>query len=71
MAKKRTKKALNTDFDNNSPHEADIQRSQMTSNELKRRQSISNENSKKSRVKNNLIYMVDVCNRILKLMNTN
>ena len=52
--KKRTKKALNTDFDNNSPHEADIQRPQMTSNELERPQSISNENSKKSRVKNNL-----------------
>ena len=50
--KKRTKKALNTDFDNNSPHEADIQRPQMTSNELKRPQSISNENNKKSRVKN-------------------
>ena len=28
--KKRTKKALNTDFDNNSHHEADIQRSQMS-----------------------------------------
>ena len=52
--KKRTKKASNTDFDNNSPHEADIQRPQMTSNELKRPQSIPNENSRKSRVKNNL-----------------
>ena len=52
--KKRTKMALNTDFDSNSPHEADIQRPQMTSNELKRPQSISNEISKKSRVKNNL-----------------
>ena len=54
--KKRTKKALNADFDNNSHHEAeaDIQRPQMTSNELKRPQSISNENSKKTRAKNNL-----------------
>ena len=53
MAKKRTKKALNTDFDNNSHHEADIQRPQTTSNDLKRPQSISNENSKKTRAKNN------------------
>ena len=33
--KKRTKKALNTDFDNNSHHEADIQRPKMTSKDLK------------------------------------
>ena len=33
--RKRTKKASNTDLDNNSPHEADIQRPQITSNELK------------------------------------
>ena len=41
-SKKRTKKALNTDFDNNSHHEADIQRPQMSSNDLKRSQSTSN-----------------------------
>ena len=52
--KKRTKKALNTDFDNNSHHEADIQRPQMTSNDLKRPQSTSNENSEKTITKNNL-----------------
>ena len=53
-SKKRTKKALNTDFDNNSHHEADIQRSQMSSNDLKRSHSTSNENSKKAKTKNNL-----------------
>ena len=52
--KKRIKKALNTDFDNNSHHEADIQRPQMTSKDVKRPQSISNENIKKTRAKNNL-----------------
>ena len=33
--KKRSKKALNTDFDNNSHDEADVRRPQMTSNDLK------------------------------------
>ena len=32
---KRTKKTLNTNFDNNSHHEPDVKRPQMTSNELK------------------------------------
>ena len=32
---KRTKKVKNTDFDNNSHHEAGIKRPQMTSNDLK------------------------------------
>ena len=31
---KRSKKALNTDFDNNSHHEANVKRPQMTSNDL-------------------------------------
>ena len=48
--KKRPKKALNTDFDNNSHHEADVKRRQMTSNDLKRPQSSSN----KTKTKNNL-----------------
>ena len=48
--KKRTKKVLNTDFDNNSHHEADVKRPQMTSNDLKRPQSTSN----KTKTKNNL-----------------
>ena len=51
---KRTKKVKNKDFDNNSHHEADIKRPQMTSNDLKRPQSTSNENSKKTKTKNNL-----------------
>ena len=54
MAKNEQKKALNTNFYNNSHHEADIQRPQMTSNDFKRPQSISNETSKKTRAKNNL-----------------
>ena len=33
--KKRTKKASNTNFDNNSHHELDVKRHQMTSNDLK------------------------------------
>ena len=45
--KKRTKKALNTDFDNNSHHEADIQRSQMRSpNDLKTTQTKLNKKNK-------------------------
>ena len=32
---KRTKKSKNTDFDNNSHHEADVKRPQVTSNDLK------------------------------------
>ena len=51
---KRTKKGKNTDFDNNSRHEADVKRLQMTSNDLKRPQSKSTENSKRTKTKNNL-----------------
>ena len=51
---KRTKKTKNTDFDNNSHHESDVKRPQMTSNNLKRPQSVLNENSKKTKTKNNL-----------------
>ena len=39
--KKRTKKALNGNFDKNSHQESDVKRPQMTSNDLKRPQSIS------------------------------
>ena len=52
--KKRSKKAKNTDFDNDSHHEADVKRPQMTSNDLKRPQLASNENKKKTKTKNNL-----------------
>ena len=45
---KRTKEAKNTNFDDNSRHEADGKRPQMTSNDLKRPQSTSN------KTKNNL-----------------
>ena len=48
---KRSKIAKNTDFDNNSQHEADIK---LTSNDLKRPQSTSNENRKKTKTKTNL-----------------
>ena len=39
---KGTKKAKITDFDNDSHHEVDVKRPQMTSNDLKRPQSTSN-----------------------------
>ena len=48
---KRTKKVRNTDFDNDSHHDTDVKRPQMTSNDLKRPQSTSNENSKKTKIK--------------------
>ena len=51
---KRTKKVKNTNFDNDSHHEGDAKKPQMTSNDLKRPQSTSNENSKKTKTKNNL-----------------
>ena len=51
---KRTKKVKITHFDNDSHHESDIKRPQMTSNDLKRPQLASNENSKKTKTKNNL-----------------
>ena len=38
---KRTKKASNGNFDNNSHHESNVKRPQMTSNDLKRPQSFS------------------------------
>ena len=53
-SKKRSKRALNTDFDQNSHHESDAKRPQMTSNDLKRPLSTSVENSKKTKTKNNL-----------------
>ena len=51
---KRTKKVKNTIFDNDSHHEADAKRPQLTSNDLKRPQLTPNENSKKTKTKNNL-----------------
>ena len=53
---KRTKKALNTNIDNNSHHERELKRPQKTSNDLKRYQPTSNINVKslKSKNKNNL-----------------
>ena len=53
-SKKRAEKALNTDFDNNSHHEANIERPQRSSKDLKRPQSTSNENNKKAKTKINL-----------------
>ena len=44
---KRTKKAKNTNFDDDSHHEADVKRPQMTSNDLKRTQSTSNKTKTK------------------------
>ena len=52
--KKRSKKASNTNFDDDSRHEADVKRPKMTSIDLKRPQSTSTENSKRSKTKNNL-----------------
>ena len=43
---KRTKKTLNTNFDNNSHHEPDVKRPQMTSNDLKTTQTKSNKKNK-------------------------
>ena len=51
---KRTKKAKNTNFDDDSHHEAEVKRLRKTSNDFKRSQSTSNENSKKAKTKNNL-----------------
>ena len=48
---KRSKKALNTNFGDDSHHEGDVKRPQMTSDDLKRPQSTSNENSKKTKTK--------------------
>ena len=45
---KRTKKVNNTYFDNNSHHEADVKRPQMTSNDLKTTQTKSNKKNKTS-----------------------
>ena len=49
--KKRSKKALNTNFDEDSRHEADAKRPQMTSNDLKRPQSTSIQNTNKKQFK--------------------
>ena len=52
--KKRSKRALNTKFDDDSRHEADVKRPHMTSIDLKGPQSTSTENSKRTETKNNL-----------------
>ena len=44
--KKRTKKVKNTDFDNNPHHETDVERPQMTSNDLKTSQTKCNKKNK-------------------------
>ena len=51
---KRTEKVKNAEFDNDSHHETDVKRPQMTSNDLKKPQWTSNEISKKTKTKNNL-----------------
>ena len=48
---KRTKKAKNTDFDDNSHTKHDVKRPQMTSNDLKRPQSTSIEKNKEVKTK--------------------
>ena len=51
---KQQKKGKNTNFDNNSHHDPDLKRPQMTSNDLKRHQSTSNESGKKAKTENNI-----------------
>ena len=62
---KRTKNVKNTDFDNDSHHETEIKRPQMTSKDLNQHQM---KRARKQEQKT--IYKVDLYNRILKLMNT-
>ena len=50
---KRTEKVKYANFDNNSHHERNLERPQMTSNDLKRPQATSNENIKKVKTRNN------------------
>ena len=44
--KQRSKKTLNTKFDDDSHHEADVKRPQLTSNDLKTTQTKSNKKNK-------------------------
>ena len=46
ISKKRTKKTLHINFDNNSHHEPDVKRPQITSNDLKTTQTKSNKKNK-------------------------
>ena len=66
--KKRSKKAKNTDFDNNSDHEVDVKRPQTTSNDLK---TTSNEpvKNKKSKLKggSNMEINEHYLDKILKI----
>ena len=50
--KKRSKKALNANFDNISHHGADVKRLKMTSNDLKRPRLTSNGKSRQTKTKN-------------------
>ena len=59
---KRTRKTSNTNFDNNSHREPDVQRPQMTSNNLKTTQT-----NTKTNKKNKIIQKLDPCTRKLKL----
>ena len=59
---KRTKNAKNTNFDKNSHRDHDLERPQMTSNDLKTTQTDT-----KSNKKNKNVLKLDLCNRILKL----
>ena len=54
ITKKQSKNVKNIDSDNDSHHETNVKRLQMTSNDLKRPQSTSNEFSKKTKAENNL-----------------
>ena len=54
----RTKKASNTNFDNNSHHDLDLKRPQMTSNNLKATSNETVEN-KKNKLKGGLIIQIN------------
>ena len=74
---KPTKKVKKPDFDNDSHHETDVKRPQMTSNDLKRPQSTSNEYSKKRKsnlkvgsVQENIKFGEHYLDKVLKNNNT-
>ena len=66
ISDKRTKKVWNTNFDNNSHHENDLKRPQMTSNNFVK----PNTNTKCNRRNKNTLK-VDPCLRMLKLTRIN
>ena len=62
---KRTKKALNTNFDNNSHRDHDLERPQLTSSDIVNLKQIQN------LIRETKIFQkLDPCMRILKLRNT-